>query len=310
MLDNSKQTETKPVDVYELVNNRIIELMEAGTVPWRKPWTDRGVPMNAISKRPYRGVNVMLLNSYDFSHNLFLTWQQIKAIGGSVLKGEKGIFVVFTKMTEKEVEKNGSMEKEKKYMLRYYKVFNLEQCKDIPPEFMPKENNEALEPLLECYAIVETMKDAPKILHKKADAFYVPSEDYINMPKRKLFKSIEDYYGVLFHELIHSTGHQSRLARKEVCENPSFGSEPYSHEELVAEIGSCYLKSYAGLPITDMANNAAYIKGWLDVFKGDKRILIKAASQGQKAMDYILNPKVEETVVPEDEEMSLDVEVE
>jgi antirestriction protein ArdC len=308
MSDNSNQTATKPVDVYALVTNRIIELMEAGTVPWRKPWTERGIPMNAISKRPYRGINTMLLNSYDFPHNLFLTFQQIKAIGGSVLKGEKGIFVVFTKMTEKEVEKNGSMEKEKKYMLRYYKVFNLQQCKDIPPEFMPKENNLTLEPLQECYAIAEGMKDAPKIVHKKADAFYVPSEDYINMPKPKSFKSNEDYYGVLFHELIHSTGHQSRLARKEVYENPSFGSLPYSLEELIAEIGGCYLKSYSGLPIADMSNSVAYINGWLTVFKGDKRILIKAASQGQMAVDYILNPKVEEVAIPDDEELTLDVE--
>lgn len=309
MSDNNNQTDTKPVDVYALVTNRIIELLEAGTVPWRKPWTDKGLPMNAISKRPYQGINMMLLNSYDFSTNLFLTWNQIKEVGGSVLKGEKGIFVVFTKVTEKEVEKSGTMEKEKKYMLRYYKVFNIEQCKDIPTEFMSKEDIGAIEPLIECYSIVEGMKNPPKIVHKKADAFYVPSEDYINMPKLKSFKSNEDYYGVLFHELIHSTGHQSRLARKEVCENPSFGSEPYSHEELVAEIGSCYLKSYSNLPIADMSNSAAYVKGWLDVFKGDKRILIKAASQGQKAVEYILNPVVEE-VTSHDEEMVLNVEME
>lgn len=303
---DTQNTTSEKVDVYALVTNRIIELLEAGTVPWRKPWTDRGIPMNAISKRPYGGINVMLLNSYDFPTNNFLTWNQIKEVGGSVIKGEKGTFVVFTKITEKEVEKNGSMGKEKKSMLRYYKVFNVEQCKDLPPGLMPKEEG-TIEPLIECYSIVETMKNPPKIIHKKADAFYVPSEDYINMPKRKSFKSIEDYYGVLFHELIHSTGHQTRLARKEVCENSSFGSEPYSHEELVAEIGSCYLKSYAGLPIADMSNNAAYIKGWLDVFKGDKRILIKASSQSQKAVDYILNPKVKEETIPEDQ---LEIETE
>lgn len=307
MLENNDQKETKPIDVYSLVTDRIIELLEAGTVPWRKPWTDSGIPMNAITKRPYRGINTILLNSFDYAHNLFLTWKQIKTIGGSVLKGEKGALVIFTKLVEVEVNKDGKMVKENRYLLRYYRVYNTEQCKDIPKEFMPK-GNEEIQPLFECAAIVESMKDAPKIVHKKAEAFYVPSEDYINMPKMKTFKSSEDYYGVLFHELIHSTGHKSRLARKEVVENPSFGSEPYSMEELVAEMGGCYLKSYSGLPIADMGNNAAYIKGWLDVFKGDKSILIKAASRSQQAVDYILNPKVEETLAPEEEDVALEAE--
>ena len=309
MSENNNQTVTKPIDVYSLVTDRIIELLEAGTVPWRKPWTDSGIPMNAITKRPYRGINTILLNSFDYTYNLFLTWKQIKTIGGSVLKGEKGALVVFTKMVEVEVSREGKLVKENKYLLRYYRVYNTEQCKDIPKEFMPKENEE-IQPLLECASMIEGMKDAPKIVHKKAEAFNVPSEDYINMPKMKTFKSSEDYYGVLFHELIHSTGHKSRLGRKEVVENPAFGSEPYSMEELVAEMGGCYLKSYTGLPIANMGNNAAYIKGWLDVLSGDKSILIKAASRSQQAVDYILNPKVEEILMPEDGEMNLESEVE
>lgn len=292
---NNNQSETKPVDVYSLVTDRIIELLEAGTVPWRKPWTDAGIPMNAISKRPYRGINTMLLNSFDFSHNRFLTWKQIKTVGGSVLKGEKGILVIFTKLVEKDVMRNGKLEKERNSFLRYYRVFNIEQCKDLPVEFLPKENDEAI-PLLECSAIVTGMKDAPKIVHKQAEAFYVPSEDYINMPKMKTFKSSEDYYGTLFHELIHSTGHQSRLSRKEVYENPKFGSEPYSLEELVAEIGSCYLKSSCGLSIVDMSNNAAYIANWLEVFKGDNGMVVRAASKGQQAVEYILKITVKEDI--------------
>jgi antirestriction protein ArdC len=304
----SDQNEKKQVDVYEVVTNRIIELLEQGTVPWRRPWTEKGLPMNAISKRPYRGINMMLLNSYDYPHNRFMTWKQIKTIGGSVKRGETGILVVFTKMIDKEVEKNGKKEIERKSILRYYKVFNIDQCTDIPEEFLPKQNTQ-IEPLLECVAIVEGMKDAPNIVHKKPDAFYVPSEDYINMPKMKTFGSREDYYSTLFHELIHSTGHQSRLARKEIYENPKFGTDMYSLEELVAEIGSCYLKSYSGLAISDMSNNAAYINSWLSVFKGDTRILIKAASKAQKAVEYILNPKVEEPL-PQNYEPELEMELE
>jgi antirestriction protein ArdC len=302
MLD---QIETKPVDVYQVVTNRIIELLEQGTVPWRKPWTEKGLPMNAVSKRPYRGINMMLLNSLDYPHNLFMTWKQIKTIGGSVKKGETGIMVVFTKMIDKVNEKGVT---ERKSILRYYKVFNIDQCTDIPVPFLPKENTEVV-PLLECASIIGGMKDAPVIVHKKPGAFYMPPEDYINMPRMKTFATSEDYYGTLFHELIHATGHQSRLSRKEIYENPKFGTDMYSLEELVAEIGSCYLKSYAGLPIADMANNAAYIESWLEVFKGDTRILIKAASRAQQAVEYILNPKVEEPV-PQTEEPELEMELE
>jgi antirestriction protein ArdC len=300
----SDQNEKKPVDVYQVVTNRIIELLEQGTVPWRRPWTEKGLPMNAVSKRPYRGINMMLLNSLDYPHNLFMTWKQIKTIGGSVKRGETGIMVVFTKMIDKVNEKGVT---ERKSFLRYYKVFNIDQCTDIPVPFLPKENTEVV-PLLECASIVECMKDAPKIVHKKPEAFYMPSEDYINMPRMKTFATSEDYYGTLFHELLHSTGHQSRLSRKEIYENPKFGTDMYSLEELVAEIGSCYLKSYAGLPIADMANNAAYIESWLEVFKGDTRILIKAASRAQQAVEYILNPKVEEVIPADEPEMVMELE--
>lgn len=292
----------KPVDVYQVVTDRIIELLKQGTVPWRQPWTDKGLPMNAVTKRPYRGINMMLLNTYDFEHNLFLTWKQIKTIGGSVLKGEKGTFIVFTKMVEKEVERNGKKEMEKRSFLRYYKVFNIAQCKDIPVPFLPNENNEVM-PLLECASVINEMKDAPEIIHKKPDAFYVPSEDYINMPKMKTFQSSEGYYGTLFHELIHSTGHKNRLGRKEVYENPKFGTEMYSLEELVAEIGACYLNSYCGILIADMSNNAAYIQSWLAVFNGDKKIVMKAASWAQQAVEYILNSKVVEPADQTEEAM-------
>jgi antirestriction protein ArdC len=135
------------------------------------------------------------------------------------------------------------------------------------------------------------MKDAPKIVHKHQEAYYSPKDDYINMPKIKSFVSSESYYGTLFHELIHSTGHESRLNRKEVAQNPAFGSEMYSLEELVAEIGGCYLKSYTGIPIEELQNSAAYIKGWLDVFKGDRRFIMKASSRSQLAVEYVLNSK-------------------
>lgn len=285
MNDNNTQVFT---DVYTLVTNRIIELLEAGTVPWRKPWTDAGVPQNLISKRAYRGINVFLLTSLDYEQNLFLTWKQIKDINASVNKGEKGHMVVFQKPLEKKVENEGEQPVKKKNMLRYYKVFNIAQCKDIPEGFMPKAGV-PVEPMLECLAIVAGMRNAPKIINKKNEAFYNPKEDYINMPKMKQFENSLGYYSVLFHELIHSTGHQSRVGRKEIYDNPKFGTEDYSMEELTAEIGACYLKSFVGLPIEVLDNHAAYIKGWLEILRNDKRFIVYAASRAQHGVEYILN---------------------
>lgn len=275
------QSNNAPVamDVYSLVTNRIIELLEAGTIPWRKPWTDAGLPRNLISKRPYRGVNLLLLNSMDFSQNLFLTWKQLKTIGGSVKKGEKGIIVVFNKMIEHQVEKDGETKIEKKSFLRYYKVFNVTQCTDIPTAFMPVGEQRDHEPLYECERIIEGMSDCPLIRHEDDGAYYVPKMDYINMPPLSSFDSSPNYYGTLFHELIHSTGHEKRIGRKEVYQNPHFGTEMYSLEELTAEMGSCYLKSHTGISIAELENNAAYIHNWLQVFKGDKRLIVTAASR-------------------------------
>lgn len=295
------------IDVYSLVTNRIIELLEAGTIPWQKPWTSNGIPRNLLSKRPYRGINLLLLNSLNYDHNLFMTWKQIKTIGGSVIKGEKGHIVIFTKMVEtSEMTKNNKPKL--KPFLRYYKVFNISQCKDIPTTLLPSEN-ELLCPVLAYDLIVENMPNRPPIIVKDKQAFYDPQGDFINMPKIKSFKSIEMYYGVLFHELIHSTGHMSRLNRKEVTGKIVFGSESYSLEELTAEMGACFLKSHSGIAIDDLSNNAAYIQNWLEQLRNDKRFIIHASACAQKAVEYILNEKVIEEHTDRQEEILVDAEV-
>ncbi len=285
-MNNNTETTT---DVYALVNAKIMTLLEAGTIPWRKPWTEKGLPQNLISKRPYRGINLMLLNSLDYTTNQFLTWKQIKTISGSVKSGEKAHMVVFTKIMEQE-KPDGT--KEKKSILRYYWVFNVQQCKDIPKAFFAPDEasfEQKFEPLATCAAIIENMKDAPKIQHKKQEAYYSPALDLINLPKPASFKSSEEYYCTLFHELVHATGHTKRLNRKEVSENPKFGSEPYSNEELVAEMGACYLNAFTGIPNATLSNSAAYIQHWLGVLQHDKRFVIRAASRSQQAVEYILH---------------------
>jgi antirestriction protein ArdC len=125
-------------------------------------------------------------------------------------------------------------------------------------------------------------------------AFYNPLEDLINMPIKESFKSKEEYYSTLFHEMVHSTGHSSRLNRNEVSTTSAFGSDNYSKEELIAEMGSAFLCAQSGISVNTLANSAAYISFWLNKLKQDSRILFQAASQAQKAVDYMTNTPIED----------------
>jgi antirestriction protein ArdC len=285
-METRSKTQT---DVYSIINNRIIETLEAGVVPWKQPWTEAGLPQNLITKKPYAGINVLLLASMGFSRNYFLTFKQLMALNGQtrIRKGEKSIPVIFWKRLVKE---EFAEEIKTTYLLRYYSVFNVDQCIGIPEEKIPvTSNNPDLNRMEKLEAIIEEMPKRPRIQHKENQAYYNPVQDFINMPKMNNFKSTEAYFGTLYHELIHATGHSSRIGRNEVMESTNFGSEPYSMEELVAEIGACYLKSYTGIDTKDFNNNVAYIQNWLSVLQNDKKFIIYASARAQKAVDYVLN---------------------
>ena len=158
-MDSNTQTSPK-VDVYAIVTNRIIELLEQGTVPWQKPWIDTGIPMNLLSKRPYRGINLWLLLSLDYEHNLFLTWDQLKKLGGSVKQGEHGHVVVYWKATQKSTNKEETDDKKKLPILRYYKVFNIAQCRDLPQNLLEPITPKEHDPILECEAIFGSMPNS------------------------------------------------------------------------------------------------------------------------------------------------------
>lgn len=287
-MDSTTSTPPK-VDVYKIVTDRIIELLEQGTVPWQKPWAIAGVPANFLSKRPYRGINLWLLLSLNYERNLFLTWDQLKKIGASVKKGEIGHVVIYWKTTSKNEDVVDGEKEKKVSLLRYYKVFNVSQCRDLPENLIEPFVTKEHDPILECEAMVTGMPQCPTIKHKEQLAFYHIEEDYINMPKKKSFKCIEGYYTTLFHELVHSTGAEKRLNRKTVTEMHEFGSEAYSIEELVAELGSAYLSSFTGILNGELKNTAAYINGWLAKLKNDKRFMVQASGQAQRAVDFIIN---------------------
>jgi antirestriction protein ArdC len=284
-MDSAKQK----IDVYEIVNNRIMELLEQGTVPWQKPWIEPGIPRNVISMRAYRGINVWLLLSLNYSRNLFLTWDQLKKVGGSVKQGEHGHVVIFWKTVKKDDTAEDDKQKNVP-MLRYYKVFNIEQCRDLPENLVPVLAQKEAEPLLDCVRVIDNMPQLPEIKHDVPQAFYNVEGDYINMPKRESFRSMGGYYATLFHELVHSTGHEKRLKRKSITEMSEFGSEMYGLEELIAEMGSAYLCSFANIFMPQ--SSAAYIGGWLEKLKRDKRFIIQTSGSAQKAVDFILTEKI------------------
>ncbi len=291
------------IDVYEFITNRIIEQLEKGIVPWKIPWAQPGLPKNFVSGRPYNGINVWLLASLGFEQNLFLSFQQLKALGGSVKKGEKACPVVFWKRIDEKDDKTS--EDKKKALLRYYMVFNVEQCEGISIEKKSIDELYDHSPDTISEQIIEEMPHCPKISIRGSEASYSPIKDIIKMPKRESFITSQHFYGTLFHELIHSTGHKSRLGRKGITENIQFGSKDYAMEELIAEMGASFLTSLVGFNEIIFDNQAAYIQHWLTVLKNDKRFIIFASGKAQTAVDYIMG-KISESPIDSENEKNLE----
>jgi antirestriction protein ArdC len=283
-------TNKKSNDVYQIVTDRIIELLESDNVPWKKPWNN-GLPKNLITKKTYRGINILLLSSLHYPQNYFLTFTQVKSLGGAVKAGEKSQIVVYWNRPDESDVDSSDEKKLRKPWLRYYHVFNVSQCTGIPSELIPAYNKENY-PIHACDCIIEHMPNKPTIRYDENDAYYHPALDYINMPEMEYFIASEAFYATFFHELVHSTGHKKRLNRKELLNPTRFGTDQYSTEELVAEIGACYLQTIAGIFHNNVANSGAYIEGWLGKLRNDKRCIIYASRLAQKAVDYIINAEV------------------
>ena len=295
-------------NVYDIVTERILRELEKGTAPWRKPWTS-AAPMNMASKKAYRGVNVWLLGiSSGFKSPFWGTFNQAKAAGGSVRKGEKSSIVVFYRQYEREARAgdggtirempDGRLVKES-WVLRYYNVINVEQM-DLPEKVLagiqPPAKSAA--PLEDAEKILAGMPNPPALRFGCDRAAYHPALDTVYMPNRERFPRPEDYFDTLFHEEIHATGHASRLDRPGITDGAAaFGSEIYSKEELVAELGAAFLCSTAGIDQRTLENSAAYLRGWISALQGDSRLIVSAASAAQKAADYVLGkpePKPDE----------------
>jgi len=281
------------MDIYAMVTDKIINLLENGVVPWRRPWTSTGLPRNLVSKKPYRGVNVFLLSASKYVSPFWLTMRQANELGGHIRKGEESTAIVFWKIDDakQSTEDLDTDEKtRRRFLLRFYRVWNLEQC-ELPQSVLdklPKMETHQHDPIEAVEKIIAGMSNPPEIVRGGSKAFYSPITDRITLPPRELFISSDEEAATKIHEVVHSSGSRKRLAREGLCEAAPFGSPVYSFEEMVAEMGAAYLCAEAGISNAVVENQAAYVSGWLKKCRGDRKLLIHAAAQAQRATDYIL----------------------
>ncbi len=273
---------TTNAEIYQSVTARILDCLDKGVVPWKKPWAVQA-PRNLSSGHVYRGINPILLSCNAFSSPYWMTYKQAKALGGHVKSGERGTPIVFWKVVERENAKDE--EDDRYFLLQRFYVFNTEQTEGI---YVPKVEARTFDPIAECEAVVASYKDPPSIVHVGSQACYMPALDRIWMPKAEQFTKPAEYYSTLFHELAHSTGAENRLARKGVTDRNAFASHTYSFEELVAECASAFLAAQAGISSQVIDNSAAYIQSWASKLRSEPKWMVNAASQAAKAADLIL----------------------
>ena len=280
----------KEMNVYQIVTGRIIKELEKGLIPWRKPWIDirlQSGAYNRVSKKPYSLMNQMLLGL----EGEYATYKQWNALGGTLKENARSEIVVFWKMQVIQEEKeNGEIEEKQIPFLRYYRVFHISQIDGIEP--LPKPEIPQVEGIKAGDQLIEEYASREKIQIKETisnEAFYNPRKDMIVIPQKGQFQEINEFYSTIFHEMVHSTGHSTRLNRDSMGK-ASFGTNLYSREELVAETGSAMLMNIVGIETPGTFNNsAAYIQSWITHLQQDEKLIVTASAKAEKAVRYILN---------------------
>lgn len=283
--------------VFQIVTDRIVDLLNKGEIPWHKPWDAGALQPRNIAGYAYNGINFFLLGMLGFETPVFLTFNQIKKMGGRIKEGQekKHAPVFFWKWLKYSKDRNGNDLTDEKTipLVRFTQVWNIAQVDGIalPKRFAVKERT--FNPIETAQAIVDGYANGPQIRHGGAQACYAPVIDVLTMPVKESFHDEAGYYTTIFHEMVHSTGHKSRLNRKELMDGNAFGSHDYSVEELCAEMGAAYLAAHAGLDNT-LTNSAAYIQSWIKALKNDTKMLMVAAGRAQKAFKLIVGEVVED----------------
>ena len=292
----TKAPKKSNADVYQEITDAILAKLAEGVAPWRMQWdASKGLPAglqrNFSSGRPYRGINQFLLAMSPYASPYWLTYKGAKAAGGQVRKGEKSTTVIlwkFLKVEDKD-PKTGEVKTKTIPMLRTFSVFNIEQVDGLDLSKLEADPEaDPFDPIAAGQAIMDGYADGPSMTYGGSSAYYQPSTDAVRLPEPETFRSREAFYSVAFHEMAHSTGHESRLARKGITEGDGFGSESYSQEELVAEMTAAMLCAVAGISQPVIDNQAAYVANWLQVLENDPKMVVIAGAQAQKAADRIL----------------------
>ncbi len=285
---------TQKRDLYQEITNKIVTSLEQGVRPWKCPWDQssyggfEGIPYNLKTGFSYRGINIPILwatqQEKGYQANAWVSYKQAEQMGGNIKRGEKATTVVYWNFLDK--EEDG---KHKRIpFLKWYNVFNLDQCEgiDLTP---PVKREQTWEDIQRIEDIIQASKADLRFEAVGIRACYSPLSDFISMPKKERFKTSGDYYCTLFHELTHWTGHHSRLNRDF---NGRFGDEAYAFEELIAEMGSAFL--FADLGLEGQVQHDSYIASWLRVLKNDKKAIFKAATEASKAHQFIIKAEVSE----------------
>lgn len=281
------------IDVFQTVTDKIIKMIEEnGTLPWTKPWsTVDEFPRNLRTGKIYHGSNVWILSvealDKGYTEPYWVTFDQAKALKGSVRKGEKSTVCVKWGFAPKKDKVTGeAIPGEMRPFNSPFRVFNVAQCDDL---VVPTREEREFVPVVECEEIGTKMEVTVGIKHGGDRAYYEKVQDFIMLPPRERFVDVPEYYSTRFHEMVHATGHKNRLNRPTLVDAVKFGDQNYSKEELVAEMGAAMVCAATGIEnLASLRNSAAYLSGWAQKLKEDKHLFTSAATQAHKAADYIL----------------------
>jgi antirestriction protein ArdC len=281
-------------DVYDYVTERIIARLEQGEVPWINTRTKPLLhARSATTGKVYHGVNAFLLSMTSHASAFWATYKTVQEMGGHVKKGEHSEMCVFWKRyqtKERVVDKRTGEEKPKEVpILRYYSVFNLDQCDGVADPLL--DSVDILNPIAKADEVIAAFAGKPEVIFgSNGKPFYSPSRDRVVLPQQSGFTDAAQFYRTYFHELAHATGHVSRLNR---FESESFADEARGLEELVAEMASAMLLAECGIFEETAEKNASYCQHWINELKGDPKLIVKAAGKAQKAVDFILGRQYE-----------------